>query len=121
MLIANDWDEEERRNHERYAVDNYLRVLDKDTSTLLGHVVDISTAGMKLLSDSPINNRREYRMVLDISMDGGPRQKVALTGRSTWSDEDINPGLYTTGFCFLSLSPEAKAQIEELISILSAD
>jgi c-di-GMP-binding flagellar brake protein YcgR len=121
MLIANDWNEEERRAQERYTLENYLCVIDRADNTLLGHIVDISAGGMKLLSDSPIPDRREYRLLLEISLNGGSLEKVAMTARSTWTDWDMNPGLYNTGFYFLWLSPEARLKIEQLIEYLRED
>jgi hypothetical protein len=121
MLIANDWNEEERREQKRYTLENYLRVIDRATNTLLGHVVDISAGGMKLLTDIPIAHRREYRLLLEVSLNGERPQKLAMTARSTWTDRDINPGLYNTGFYFLWLSPEARLRIDQLIHFLGDD
>ena len=121
MLNAKDWNEEERRKQERYTLKDHLRVIDRATNTLLGHVVDISAGGMKLLSDMPIANRREYRLLLEISFDGGRPAKLAMTARSTWTDKDVNPGLYNTGFYFLWLSPEARLGITQLIRYLERD
>jgi len=53
IAITNDWSNEERREYERYSVNFYLRVIDLDSDTLLGDVVDISLAGMRLVSEVP--------------------------------------------------------------------
>ena len=120
MLIVNDWNEEERRKQERYSLEVYLKVMDESTQSALGDVVDISMGGMKVLSETPIATAKEFRLWIDMSLESGKKGKVHLQARSIWSAEDVNPGLYNTGFQFLRLSPETRSSIEELIGELMA-
>jgi len=114
-LIENDWDEEERRAYERYSVEFYLCVYNRDTDALLGHVVDISLGGMQLLSETPIAGGELFRFRMDVSLESGRKEVVEFEARSIWQAEDLNPGFYNAGFQFQALSPAAMQNIQEIV------
>jgi c-di-GMP-binding flagellar brake protein YcgR len=120
-MIVNDWDEKNRRNQERYSLEYFLRIVDQDTESMLGHIIDISTGGMRLISEAPIPTQRDFRLWMEISLESGAQGKFALEARSVWSREDINPQLYDTGFSFIALSAEARSSIANLIRELGSD
>ncbi|HCK81156.1 MAG TPA: hypothetical protein DIC59_06785 [Candidatus Competibacteraceae bacterium] len=114
-LIENDWDAEERRAYERYSVEFYLCVYNRDTDTLVGHIVDISLGGIQLLSETPIANGEQFRFRMDVSLESGRKETIDVEAQSVWHDEDVNPGLFNTGFEFLTLSPVALKTIKAII------
>jgi c-di-GMP-binding flagellar brake protein YcgR len=120
-MIINDWDEKERRNQERYSLEYFLRIVDRDTESLLGHIIDISLGGMRLISEAPIPTQKDFRLWMEISLESGLQGKIALEARSVWGRKDINPELYDTGFSFIALSAETRSTIENLIRELSSD
>ena len=117
--IVNDWSEEERRQQERFSLDHYLKVIDQDTQTLLGHIVDISMGGIKVLGEHPIEAEKKFHLLFDISLGDGKQTHVTVEARSIWTAKDINPGFHTTGFCFLELSNESYESVSSLIAVLS--
>lgn len=119
-LIENDWDEEERRAYERYSVEFYLCVYNRDTDALLGHVVDISLGGMQLLSETPIAGGELFRFRMDVSLESGRKEVVEFEARSIWQAEDLNPGFYNAGFQFQALSPAAMQSIQEIVEEIVA-
>ncbi len=119
-MIENDWNEENRREHTRYDLeDYYLRVYTREADDLLGQVVDISLGGMRLLSDFPLPTKKLFSVWMDISLESGKKEKVALEARSVWSREDDNPGFYLTGFQYVNPSPQALRTIQAVIDELS--
>ena len=119
-MIENDWDYAERRRYERVSLDSYLRVNDLDQQKLLGHVVDISRDGMRLISDQPITVAQDYNVKLEVSIYGRRFDNIVLVARSVWSQTDDNPSLYDTGFHFEQVSPESDEAIQTLIEELKA-
>ncbi|HHW78803.1 MAG TPA: PilZ domain-containing protein [Xanthomonadaceae bacterium] len=119
-LIENDWDEEERRAYERYSVEFYLCVYNRDTDALLGHVVDISLGGMQLLSETPIAGGELFRFRMDVSLESGRKEVVEFEARNIWQAEDPNPGFYNAGFQFQALSPAAMQSIQEIVEEIVA-
>ena len=121
-LIENDLDVEERRAYERYSVEFYLCVYNRDTDALMGHIVDISLGGIQLLSETPIANGEQFRFRMDVSLESGRKETIEVEAQSVWHDEDVNPGFFNTGFEFLNLSLCAlktiKATIKDIVGSL---
>ena len=55
----------DRRHLERKDFSYYMRLVDNDTQDLVGHLVDISSGGFKLDSQSPIpiNKDMTFKMI----------------------------------------------------------
>jgi hypothetical protein len=119
IAIANDWSNEERREYERHSVNFYLRVIDLDSNTLLGNVVDISLSGMRLVSEVPLPVENTYNVRMDMVLGEDYKEHVDFVTTSIWAREDITPGMYESGWRN-TLSPEAFQSIQQLIDRLSS-
>lgn len=102
----------ERRHRQRWYLIFYLRVFNQDTGELLGHVIDISTTGLMLISDRPLAAGQHYRLQLDVPKDDGPHEQVTLEAHSLWCHRDINPSFYATGFTITQASAETLLKIQ---------
>ncbi len=105
---------EKRRVKRRHLI-YYLRVFEKNTDQPIGHMVDISTEGMMLISEDPIKTDHvfELRMVLPVEIEGS--REIIFFAKSKWCGEDENPDFYNTGFQLINLSPEHIKVIEYLV------
>ena len=106
--------EEKRRLQRRHLI-YYLRVFEKNADQPLGHMVDISTEGMMLISEQPVKTETvfELRMVLPVEIEGS--REVHFSAESRWCREDENPDFYNTGFQLINPSPEHVKITEHLI------
>jgi hypothetical protein len=105
----------EKRNFRRWQLIFYLRVFDRDTGSLLGHIIDISEGGLMLISDQPIPADHLFRLWVDVPRETGPRQRIELEACSLWSKNDINSDFYDTGFRITQLTPYALRKLRLLI------
>lgn len=119
-LIDDDRDLEEKRAYERYSVEFYLSVYDRDAGALIGHVVDISLGGLQILSESPIGGGEQFRFRMDVSLESGRKENVDFEAWRIWQSEDLNPGFYSAGFQFIDLSPGAAQSVRAIIDEISA-
>ncbi|HRF61778.1 MAG TPA: PilZ domain-containing protein [Candidatus Competibacter sp.] len=119
-LIESDWSEEDRRAYERYSVEFYLCVYNRDTGILIGHVVDISLGGIQLLSEVLIADDDSIRLRMDVSLESGKKDIIEFEARKIWQAEDLNPGFYNTGFQFLDLSLAAVNSVQAIINEIDA-
>ncbi len=105
----------EKRKLKRRQLIYYLRVLDRDTEALIGRLVDITTEGVMLLSESAleIDKLFKFKMILPAHFEA--RKEITFDAKCLWSKIDINPDLYTSGFQFDRISPKDMHLIEELI------
>lgn len=108
----------ENRKLKRWYLVMYLRVYHQDTQELLGHVVDISKEGMRLVSDKPIPLNQTFRLWVDVPKENTTRQRIPLEAESLWSGRDINPDFYDTGFRIKNISTQAMLQLKLLIDEL---
>lgn len=106
----------EKRQLKRWYLVMYLRVYNQDTGELLGHIIDINREGMRLVSDKPLPLNQTYRLLVEIPKgEAGRRQRLELEAESLWSDWDINPDFYDTGFRVLHINTQALIQLQLLI------
>ena len=104
-----------RRQLKRRHLIYYLRVFDDKTNRLLGHLVDITTEGMMVMSEELLDIHETYtcRMMLPEPIEG--KAEVVFDATALWSRPDVNPDFYVTGFHLKPLPPKITTIIEELI------
>lgn len=107
-----------KRHSKRWDLILYLRVFDQETQNLIGHVVDITTEGMKVISDNRIPVGQVFNVWLDVPQEDGERKRISLQARSLWSERATNPDFYDTGFHLVNPTPEAVHSIRLVIDDL---
>lgn len=108
----------EKRTLKRRHLLYYLEVFNKENDEVLGHVVDITTRGIKLVSEYPIETKQNFKLRIKL-----PKQQFLETSfwfeaMSLWNKKDVNPSLSVTGFQALNLGKEASGTITKLINLL---
>ncbi|PLY12346.1 MAG: PilZ domain-containing protein [Sedimenticola sp.] len=109
-------EEKDRRRVLRRHLIYYLRVWDLQSDEMIGHIVDITTTGLMLISEQPIELNRKYELeVRWHDPESGPR-KLRFNAESRWCSNDINSAFYDTGFKLLDRSMDVLEPIEEMIN-----
>jgi hypothetical protein len=100
-----------KRRHLLY----YLRVSNARTRKLIGHLADITSDGVMLVSERRIRLGRT--IPLRIALPGQPRggQKLEFEVVSLWHRRDVNPDLWDVGCRTADLTRRQAATIETLI------
>ena len=96
----------------------YLEVFDDTSGTLLGHLVDITTKGIKLVSKEPIAVGKSFTMRMRLPEDRFEGRTLCFQGTSRWSSNDVNPDFYDTGFQTEGLDRDTVDTIHDLIESL---
>ena len=96
----------------------YLEVHDMESGNLLGHLVDITTRGIKLVSKEKIPLDRAYVLKLQLPAGYFQENEIHFEGRALWSSNDVNPDFFDTGFEVTSLSVEERKILRKLIEQL---
>ena len=104
----------EKRKHRRANLVYNLEVYDLDTKQCVGHLVDISLGGFKMVSESQIETGKDYQFRIYLPEDHS-KEYLSIKGRSCWSKTDINPDYFASGFCFIKHSLESIKLIKMLI------
>ena len=109
---------EEGRSLKRRHLIYYLEVYDQDSGELLGHLVDITTKGCKLVSKRPIEVGKHFNLQMVLPEDYFQTRSIKFKAESLWSSNDINPDFFDTGFKVEDISHEASDIIISLINQL---
>ncbi|MDG4475560.1 PilZ domain-containing protein [Thiovibrio frasassiensis] len=110
---------DETRSLKRRHLVYYLEVYDDDANELLGHLVDLTTSGLKLVSKQRIPTNRNYRLRMMLPEGYFSQKDLYFEAKSMWSSNDINPDFYDTGFAAPELAPAAQDIIRDLVSQIS--
>ena len=106
---------EDRRGIKRRHLIYYLRVFDRKTMQVIGHLVDITAAGLMLIIESAIQPNVTFDLRLDLPRDILAKVHLDFRAQSLWSKPDVNPDFYVTGFKFLNVEPGDVEVISHLI------
>jgi len=86
------------RHLKRRHIIYYLEVFDQTTGKLLGHLVDLTVKGMKLISKEAIDPGQTFSLRMIMPEEYCPEREVHFEATSSWCSQDINPDFYATGF-----------------------
>lgn len=105
----------EKRQVARRQLPFYLRIFDGMGSHVLGHLVDISSHGLMMLSDEPMAVNGEYRlrMRLPVKISGG--DEIILVTVSRWCRQDSDPDFYVNGFQIEDMDDETRRLLNSLV------
>lgn len=97
--------DDQRKEHRTHLV-YYLRVFERSSRALFGHVVDISPNGLLITSDKPMNTSARYRLALEDVYAADHLATLDLEAECRWCQEDSPIGLYDAGFRLITPSPK---------------
>ena len=96
----------ERRNIERREFSYYMRLVDNDTQELVGHLMDLSSGGFKLDSQTPIPPNKDFRLRMDLTSEVADKPSMVFVARSKWCQTDpLDPFVFNVGFQLINISP----------------
>jgi len=88
----------DERNQERWLLIHSLRVYNADNNQLLGHVVNVTTEGIMVISEKPLDVDCEFQLKMELPLGEQTSTEIELTARSVWCKVDVDPFFYNTGF-----------------------
>ncbi len=106
---------QEKRKLQRRHLIYYLRVFDRNMVNLIGHLVDITPEGVMVISENPIEIGKTFQMRMILPKEFFGKEQITFDAVSRWTDKDINPNFYDTGFQLENISKENIEIITQLI------
>lgn len=103
-----------RTLHRRHLI-YYLKVFERDTDELLGHLVDITEEGLMIVSDYPHEEGKLLKMKMLLPREIEGREQIEFDARTMWCRKDVNPSLFGVGFKFEYVDILSRQIIFELI------
>lgn len=111
--------EKEKRRVERKYLVFYLRIFEGLSFRVLGHVVNLSSRGLMVLSDRQIPLNKEYRLRMRLPKEMSDRPELIFNATSCWCKKDANPDFYLAGFEIQNLSMAERSDILHLLDEFS--
>lgn len=93
----------------------YLRVWDRNTNKLLGHIVDINTGGFMLISEKKIELEQALDLEIRWNDPDDNEIKIEFKAESRWSSNDVNSAFFDTGFKLLGPTDDVLEPIKKMI------
>ena len=108
----------EKRRTKRWQLFHYLRVFEAESGDLIGHVVDVTTQGMMLSSESAIPKGVVYDLRMELPGEHEFPTTLTLRAQSRWSTCDVNKNFFDTGFTLVNPTQETIVSIQAVIDEL---
>lgn len=105
------FDRKFKRRHLIY----YLRVYDRKAGVLIGHLADITTDGIMLVSEAPIKTEADFNFKMTLPAEIEGNRDISFDANSIWCKKDVNPDFYATGFKISNIENRDIELIEILI------
>ena len=105
---------EEKRTIERIRCYYYLKVYAKDTKKDIGSVIDISTKGMRLVSETPFEVNSPYQFTVKLPEGYILGDKFDIDAAARWCNKTET--FYETGFEFVNAERKGVIYVKSLIS-----
>jgi hypothetical protein len=108
-----------QRRIERHQLPYYLKVFNGVTDKPMGYLGNVSLDGMMLVSQLPMLVNARFDLRLKIPTQDGVLLNIDFKATCHWSREDVNPGLYDSGFSLTDIPAEYSELVEVLKSYFS--
>ncbi len=109
------------RRIERHQLSCFLQVFNRLTDKPLGFLGNVSQDGLMLISHLPMMVNVDFELRVKIPKADGTYHPVDFTATCLWSQEDINPQHYDSGFRVLQACDEYGYLINALLHYFSFD
>ena len=106
----------EKRKSKRRHLIYYLKVFDSVENRLLGHLVDITTKGIQLICEAPIEVNKNYSLKMLLPKEMMEEEQMDFEAFCLWCRRDVNPEFFAVGFEMRELSSQSIELIKGLIA-----
>jgi len=83
--------QDNKRQLKRVHLIYYLRIFDSNSGINVGHLVDITTQGIMMISEEPIPVGKEFSLKMQLPGTITGREEIEFSAQSLWCKKDINP------------------------------
>ena len=108
----------EKRKLKRRHLIYYLRVFDRNTDVLIGHLVDITPDGILLISERSIETNQIFQLKMVLPAEILGMEQLYFDAKSVRCQKDINPDFFNIGFQLQKVARNHFLVIEQLIDDL---
>lgn len=115
---------QERRDFRRRHLMFHLRVYHADTGLELGTLVNLSMDGLMITGEHRCTVGKSFNMYMVLPAGVSQRERIDFSAEVAWSNNDVNPEFYDTGFRTLqvdSVDREALVRLMDEFDMQDSD
>lgn len=105
---------QEMRGHNRMEVSEVIRVIDRQTDTVLGRLVNISEEGFMLLGPHPVIENSILQLTLEFESGANVTDPILVGAESLWCHSSNDQGQYWAGFFIIDISDKDHERVRHL-------
>lgn len=105
----------EKRKEQRTHLSLYLRVHEAESGVMVGHLIDATPEGVRILTEKPLRTGDDYTFRLDLSAVMNFEQQVVFVARCLWQEQEFSSGAWNAGFAILKITNKGREIIELLV------
>ena len=104
----------ENRCHKRVEVSEVIRVIDRQTGTNMGQLVNISEEGFMLLGSQPVAENNILQLSLEFESGENQASPILIGVESLWCHSSSDQKQYWAGFYIIDISDEDLERVKHL-------
>jgi hypothetical protein len=111
---------DERRRFDRHEHVFPAEIKDLGTGRLVGLVADISSGGMMLRAEAPLDRQQKLQLRVELPPASGEQEPVPFEARVRWCEPDLEPATHVIGLEFGGKTPPGGTIAELLLKALKS-
>jgi len=113
MMTTSTHPVDQRRNP-RITIPDHPEILDAHNGTVIGRLVNLSSAGLMVTSVNCIQRSTVCQMRIPLRR-GDDRLEIRIGAESLWCEDANDSGMHWTGFQIIDISPEDQQILESVV------
>ena len=106
----------DKRQLKRVHLIYYLRIFDNESGANIGHLVDITTQGIMMISEEVIPAGKDFSFKMQLPATITGREEIRFNARCLWCKKDFNPDFYVSGYQINEITSQEVKTITALIN-----
>lgn len=112
---------QDRRQLPRKIASDTIQVRDINTTRAMGRVVNLTSEGLMLIGDNPIESNLIFQFELQLPQPHMSQALLQVGVESLWCSDANEPNYYWTGFRIIDISLDTIEVIESLVNVWEID
>lgn len=104
----------EKRSSERKLISQLLQVTDRQREEVIGNLVNLSPAGLMLITSNPVAEDSLASLTLELPQAVDGRTRVDLEARCVWCRPSTSGDDYGAGFQIEQIAPEDDQALRQI-------
>ena len=104
-----------KRHEPRPRLMTYLKVHCAETGRVVGRIIDLTTQGVRLVTNEEIQLEAEIHLVIPFDSGSGQQEELRIDARCRWTGPDVNPDYLCAGLEFVEVRPRQEALLARII------